>query len=53
MAVVFCISTLPYFFNYKSEFVFFFFKNNPKNLDPLYKMDLDLWNCLGRVRLVF
>ena len=26
------------------------FQNNPKNLDPSYKMDLDLWECLGRVK---
>ena len=26
---------------------FFSFQNNPKNLDPSYKMDLDLWDCLG------
>ena len=24
------------------------FCNNPKDLDPSYKMDLDLWECLGR-----
>ena len=30
----------------------FSFQNNPKNLDPFYKMDLDLWDCLGRVKLV-
>ena len=24
-----------------------FFQNNPKNLDPSFKMDLDLWDCLG------
>ena len=30
----------------------FFFQNNPKNLDPSYKMDLDIWDCLGRVKLV-
>ena len=23
-----------------------------KNLDPSYKMDLDLWDCLERVKLV-
>ena len=28
------------------------FQNNPKDLDLSYKMDLDLWNCLGRVKLV-
>ena len=41
---------VAYFFAYKTEF--FFFQNNPKNLDPSYKMDLDLWDCLGRVKLV-
>ena len=45
------ISTeLPYFFGYKTEF--FSFQNNPKDLDPSCKMDLDLWDCLGRVKLV-
>ena len=23
----------------------FSFQNNPKNLDPSYKTDLDMWNC--------
>ena len=43
---------LPYFFAYKM--VFFSFQNNPKNLDPSYKtdLDLDLWDCLGRVKPV-
>ena len=41
---------IPYFFGYKSEI--FSFQNNPKNLDPSYQMDLDLWDCLGRVKLV-
>ena len=36
---------LLYFFGYKTEF--FSFQNNPKDLDPSYKMDLDLWDCLG------
>ena len=27
-------------------------QNNPKNLDPSYKMDLDLWDCLDRVKLI-
>ena len=22
--------------------------NNPKNLDPSHKMDLDIWDCFGR-----
>ena len=41
---------LPYFFGYKMEF--FSFQNNPKDLDPSCKTDLDLWDCLGRVKLV-
>ena len=24
------------------------FLNNPKDLDPSYKMDLDFWECFGR-----
>ena len=40
---------LPYFFYYKTEF--FAFQNNPKDLDPPCKMDLDLWDCLGRVKI--
>ena len=41
---------VPYFFAYKTEF--FSFQNSPENLDPSYKMDLDLWDCLGRVKLI-
>ena len=41
---------IPYFFGYKMGL--FSFHNNPKNLDPSYKMDLDLWDCLGRVKLI-
>ena len=41
---------IPYFLDYKTEF--FSFQNNPKYLDPSYKMDLDLLDCLGRVKLV-
>ena len=33
--------------------IFFPFQNNLKNLDLSYKTDLDLWNCLGKVKLVF
>ena len=40
----------PYFFGYKKEF--FCFQNNPKDLDPFYKMDLEHLDCLGRVKLV-
>ena len=39
------------FFGYKTEL--FSFQNNRKNLDLSYKTDLDLRNCLGRVKLVF
>ena len=31
---------------------YFSFQNNRKNLDPSYKMDLDLLDCLGRVKLI-
>ena len=31
----------------------FSFQNNQKNLDPSYKLDLDLWDCLGGVKLVY
>ena len=41
---------VPYFFGYKMEF--FSFKNNPKDLDPYCKTDLDLWDCSRRVNLV-
>ena len=41
---------LLYLFGYKMEF--FSFQNNPKDLDLSCKTDLDLWDCLGRVKLV-
>ena len=41
---------IPYFSAYKTEA--FPFQNNPKNLDPSYKMDLDLGDCLGRAKFV-
>ena len=41
---------LLYFFGYKTDT--FSFQNNTKNLDPSSKMDLDLWHCLGRVKLI-
>ena len=37
------IGQVPYFFGYKTEF--FSIQNNPKDLDPSYKMDLDFCNC--------
>ena len=42
--------SVPYFFGYKTEF--FSLPNNPINLDPSDKMDLDIWDCSGRVKLV-
>ena len=44
------ITHIPYFFDYKT--VLFSFQINPKNLDLPYKMDLDLWDYLARVKLV-
>ena len=41
---------LQYSFACKTDF--FSFQNHSKNLDPSYKMDLDLWNCLRRVKLI-
>ena len=40
-----CIN-LPYFFGY--EMGCFSSQNNPKYLDPSYKMDLDFWDCFER-----
>ena len=48
-SVVHSIVDLPYFFGYKTNF--FSFQNNPKDVDPSYKMDLDLRDCLGRVKI--
>ena len=44
------INAVPYFFSNKTEV--FYFKTNPKNLDPSYKMDLDFWECFGREKLM-
>ena len=41
------VDEITYFFSYKTEL--FSFQNNPKDLDPSLKMDLDLWDCLGKV----
>ena len=48
--LTFLYSGVPYFFGYKTEF--FFFQNNPKDLDLSCKTDLDLLDCFGRVNLV-
>ena len=44
-ALIYCISSVI-------RPSFFFFQNNPKDLDPSCKTDLDLWDCLGSVKLV-
>ena len=46
----FCLTVLPYFFSCKTEV--FSFQNNHKDLDPSCKMDLDPFDCFGRVILV-
>ena len=43
-------NVISYFFSYKMDL--FSFQNNPRDLDPSYKMDLDLWDWFGRVKLV-
>ena len=50
ICLFFFFFSLPYFFAYKT--VFFPSKTIPKNLDPSYQTDLDLWDCLGRVKPV-
>ena len=40
---------LPYFLVIRQSFSFL--PKQSKNVDPSYKMDLDLWDCLGRVKL--
>ena len=47
---LFCALEVTYYFGYKMES--FAFQNNPKYLDLSYEMDLDLWDCLGRVCLI-
>ena len=44
---------MPCFFGYKTRIIFSF-QNNPRNLDPSYKMDLDLWDCFrkGKTRII-
>ena len=57
--ILYDCGSIPYFFDYKTGF--FSFQNNPKDLDPscktdldlwdCCKTDLDLWDCLGRVKI--
>ena len=46
---------LPCFFSGRAALLFsmfYSFQNSPGNLGPSYKMDLDLWECRGRVKFV-
>ena len=43
------LKVIPYFFSYKTSL---FHQNNAENLDSSYKMGLDLWDFLGKVKLV-
>ena len=45
-----CKIDIPYFFGYKMEI--FSLQNTKKNLDLSCKMELDLWDCLGRLKLI-
>ena len=44
------VNCVPYFFGYKTRVCLV--PKQSKNIDLSYKMDLDLWDCLGRVKLV-
>ena len=39
-----------YFSGYKT--VFFPCQNNPKYLDPSFKIDLDIWDCFRREKVI-
>ena len=43
------VKQLPYFFGYKTDY--FSFQNNPKDLDPSFKTDLDLWDCFRKGKI--
>ena len=45
------ILLLQYFFGCKTELFFFSFPI-PENLGPCFKMDLGMWDYLGRLKLV-
>ena len=42
IGMLFNCKIIPYFYGYMRVF---FLPNNPKNLDPSYKTDLDVWGC--------
>ena len=43
------VREVDYRISYKTEF---FLPKQSKKKDPSYKTDLDLWDCLGKVKLV-
>ena len=51
-----CFQNCPIYVNHSCVVrykMYFFFQNNPKNLDPSYKTDLDFWDCFGRRNYIF
>ena len=50
-SLVLMLLAIPYF--YGENTYCFSFQHNPKNLDPSFKTDLELWDCLGRVKLYY
>ena len=50
-----CLFGLYHISDHKNTFVIIIpnkpFLNNPKDLDPSCKMDLDLWDCFGRKKI--
>ena len=47
-----CVVEITHQEDFISYFITLFpvfpFQNNPKTLDPSYKMDLEFWDCFGR-----
>ena len=53
--VVFVYAVIQSYVHYRISSVIrrsFSLPNNPKNPEPSYKTDLDLWDFLGRVKIV-
>ena len=51
VSTLFAVIYLSYFFVYMMGV--FPFQNNYKDLDPSYKMDLDLWDCFEKEKNLF
>ena len=47
-----CLYNFSVCYQFLIRWRFFSFQNNSKNLDPSYRTDLDLWDCLGRVKFI-